>query len=338
MKSRLTRFVALAVVATLLPSTAPAQSPVKTVTFDSPSVGRTMKYNIVLPAKYEQTTDRYPVLYLLHGYSGNYNNWGRMGVPRSAHLYDLIVVMPDGGNSWYVNWAKSEEGQKNNWEDAIVKDLVGHVDATYRTIAKREGRAINGLSMGGYGGLMLGLKHPDMFCSIGSHSGALSYAKQVGDRLKNGQELSRPKNQPSTTPVPGIDIAGFSSQAERTPKGTPFATADDCATYDPFQLVLKTPREKLPHIYLDCGTEDRLIESQRAFVKLLTENKIAFISGESSGGHNSPYWTREVGNSMAVQYAVIQRNLAATRTATGGQWDRSEPEASATAMCGSGRR
>jgi hypothetical protein len=85
-------------------------------------------------------------------------------------------------------------------------------------------------------------------------------------------------------------------------------------------LVLKTPKDKLPHIYLDCGTEDRLIESQRAFVKLLDENKVAYTSGESAGAHNGQYWSRAVGISMAVQYAVIRRNLAADRPkATGGQ-------------------
>jgi len=319
MKCQPLRLVAWAAVAALVPSAALGQAlPVKTVQYDSPSVGRTLKYNVVLPAQYDQTTDRYPVLYLLHGLTGNYANWARMGVPRYARAYDLIVVMPDGGNAWYVNWAKTEEGQKNDWEDAIIKDMIGHVDATYRTIAKREGRAINGLSMGGYGALTLGLKHPDLFCSIGSHSGALSYARQTADRIKSGQPPRRPNNPPSTTPVPGIDVPGFSSPAERTPKGTVFATPEDCAAYDPFQLVLKTPKDKLPHVYLDCGTEDRLIESQRAFVKLLDENKIAYVAGESPGAHNGQYWSREVGTSMAVQYAVLQRTRAASRPAAAG--------------------
>ena len=162
----------------LFPTSVLAQAPpVKTVEFNSESVGRKMKYNVFLPAHYEETTDRYPVLYLLHGLTSNYTAWARMAVGTYARGYDLIVVMPDVGNSWYVNWSKSEEGQKNNWEDAIVKDLIGHVDATYRTVARREGRAINGLSMGGYGGLMLGLRHPDLFCSIGSESGALAFAR-----------------------------------------------------------------------------------------------------------------------------------------------------------------
>src|SRR5262245_31994670 len=158
MKRRLVPFLACAALWLLPPSPAPAQPlPVKTVEFDSPSVGRKMKYNLVLPAGYEKSTERYPVLYLLHGLTSNYTAWARMKVPEYARAYDLIVVMPDAGNSWYVNWAKSEDGQKNAWEDAIIKDLIGHVDATYRTIAKREGRAINGLSMGGFGGLTLGL-------------------------------------------------------------------------------------------------------------------------------------------------------------------------------------
>jgi len=304
----------------LLPAAALAQPlPVKTVEFNSESVGRKMKYNIVLPAKYEQTTERFPVLYLLHGLTGNYTNWAGMGVPEYARAYNLIVVMADGGNSWYVNWAKSEDGQKNNWEDAIVKDLVGHVDANFRTIAKREGRAINGLSMGGYGGLMLGLRHPDMFCSIGSHSGAVTYAKMAAERFKSGKDAPKKAGKPaSTTPDPKIAIEGFSSQVERTLKGQMFASAENAAAYDPFELVVKIPRDQLPHIYIDCGTEDTLIKGSQALAKLLMENKIPFTYAESGGAHNGAYWRREVGHSMAVQYAIIQRQLATARAAEGG--------------------
>jgi S-formylglutathione hydrolase FrmB len=320
MKKLLASIVACATFPLLVPVTAVAQAlPVKIVEFAGESVGRKMKYNIVLPEKYDQTTDHYPVLYLLHGLTSNYTAWAFMGVPRYARSYDLIVVMPDVGNSWYVNWAKSDDGQKNNWEDFIVKDLIGHVDSTYRTIAKREGRAINGLSMGGYGGLMLGLKHPDMFCSIGSHSGAIAFAKSAGERLKDGKEPQRPKGEPSNKPNPLVGVEGFSSPAERTPKGKIFITADDCDAYDPFKLVLKVPRDKLPHICIDCGTEDRLIESNQAFLKLLMENKIPFTYAQSGGGHTSMYWTREVGHSMAVQYAIIKRSLGQASGATTGE-------------------
>jgi S-formylglutathione hydrolase FrmB len=311
---KLLPLLAWAALVVVPPGAALAQAlPVKTVEFDSDSVGRKMKYNVVLPARYEMTTDRYPVLYLLHGLTSNYTAWARMNVPSYARTYDLIVVMADAGNSWYVNWAKSEEGQKNRWEDAIIKDLIGHVDATYRTVARREGRAINGLSMGGFGGLMLGLRHPDLFCSIGSESGALSYAKTAGERLKESREPTRPNREPSKDPNPAIGIAGFSSQAERSPKGRIFTSAEEAAAHDPFQLVLKVPRDQLPHIYIDCGTEDRLIEASQAFAKLLMENKIPFTYAQSPGGHAAPYWAREVGQAMAVQYGILRRELAKSR-------------------------
>ena len=112
-----------------------------------------MKYNIVLPESYESSSERYPVLYLLHGLTSNYVAWSRMGTSFYAGVVrDLIIVMPDGGNSWYVNWAANDEGRRNAWEDHIIQDVIGHVDENFRTIARREGRAINGLSMGGYGG------------------------------------------------------------------------------------------------------------------------------------------------------------------------------------------
>jgi putative tributyrin esterase len=314
MKHRLAFLCALTlclVVADLAPAQAPA---VKTVEFDSPSVGRKMKYNIVLPAQYDESTDRYPVLYLLHGLTGNYTNWAHMGVPAYARNYKLIVVMPDGGNSWYVNWAKSNEGQKNAWEDAITKDLVGHVDGNYRTVATRAGRAINGLSMGGYGGLTLGLRHPDMFCSIGTQSGAIAYARSAAQRLKSGNTTQRQARQTSTEPNKAIGIEGFNSQAERSPKGTMFLTAEEASAYDPFQLVLKVPQAQLPHICIDCGTEDGLLAANQEFMKLLMEHKIPFTYAQSPGRHAGDYWAREVGEAMAVQFVMLQRNMAAKPT------------------------
>ena len=72
----------------------------KTVKIDAPSIGRQTAYNVILPDDYETSGDkRYPVLYLLHGLTGNYTNWAGMGAGRAARGLDLIVVMPDGGNS-----------------------------------------------------------------------------------------------------------------------------------------------------------------------------------------------------------------------------------------------
>ena len=226
----------------------------------------------------------------------------------------MIVVMPDAGNSWYVNWAKSDAGEKNDWEDHIVRDVIGHVDAHYRTIARREGRAINGLSMGGYGALTLGLRHPDLFVSIGSHSGALEYASGNVERIRSGAPPGARQRTPEQEarrrqPIPEIGIDGFSSQVDRTPRGEPFVTVEDAARYDPFTLIKTVPVAELPHIYIDCGTEDRLIDGARAFAQVLFERDIPFDFMQMPGAHNPGYWTQALGHSMAIQYEVMQRAL-----------------------------
>jgi putative tributyrin esterase len=269
-----------------------------------------MKYNVVLPFGYDEpgSTTRYPVLYLLHGVSQNYTVWARQGVPFYADMYNVIIVMPDGGNSWYVNWAESEAGQKNDWEDHIVRDVVGHVDANFRTIAQREGRAIAGFSMGGYGAVTLGLRHPDLFVSVGSTSGALEHARQEARRIRGGGP-PRASRQASTEPNPAIEIEGFSSQAERTPLGREFVTADQAEAHDPFLLVRQVPRERLPHIYIDCGTEDDLIEGAREFARTLMEMDVPFDFMQMPGGHNGAYSTQSIGRIIPVQYEVMRRAL-----------------------------
>ena len=297
-----------------------AQEKVHTVEFYSPAVERTMKYNIVLPEAYEASDERYPVLYLLHGLTSNYTAWSRQGAAFYAGLAgDLIVVMPDGGNSWYVNWAENEKGQRNDWEDHIVKDVVGHVDGNYRTIVRREGRAITGLSMGGYGGLTLGLRNPELFVSIGSTSGALSYARRNAAEAR-GEVAPRARRERTAEEQaglearqarinPNIGIESFSSQAERTPAGRAFATAEGADAYDPFKLVLQVPHEDLPHIYLDSGTEDRLIGDARAFAQVLFENDVPFDFMQMPGGHNGTYWTQSLGHIVSIQYEVMRRAL-----------------------------
>ena len=309
----------------LVPLAAAAQgATLKTVDFESQAVGRAMKYNILLPRSYDTSTSRYPVLYLLHGLTQNYTAWGlQNGAPFYSALFDdLIVVMPDAGNSWYINYAVSEAGAKSAWEDLIVKDVVRHVDWNFRTIARREGRALSGLSMGGFGAMALGLRNPDLFISIGSTSGALEYARQFGDRMRGipprraappAQALSPAQRaaaeEARKRPNPLIGLAGFSSQEERTPKGQPFERAEDADAYDPFKLILQVPKEKLPHIYVDCGTEDRLIEAARAFAQILLERDIQFDFMQMPGAHNPDYWIQEIGHLMAVQYEVMQRAL-----------------------------
>jgi len=133
-------------------------------------------YNIYLPDGYEDGDLQYPLLYLLHGSFGNENRWVVQGKMRpttdrlieEGHIPPAIVVMP-GANSWWV------DGYNEAAESSFIKDLIPHIDATYRTISERDGRVIGGLSAGGYGTVNFVLEHPEMFAA----GAALSPASYV---------------------------------------------------------------------------------------------------------------------------------------------------------------
>jgi len=286
--------------------------PVTDVTFYSESLQRDMHINVVLPRGYADSGISYPVLYLCHGFTSNYHEFVNVGVPEYLNRFDMIVVMVDVGNSLYVNWAKSEDGRPYHFADHVCIDVINYVDKNYRTIAERKGRAINGISMGGFGAISLGLTHPGLFCSIASHSGGLRAAADAADSLRQGKSvrsLNIPFLMNDTTRYLDINIDGFSFYRERTPVGQAFVTAEDADKVDPFKLVLQVSKDKLPHIYLDCGDEDFLLGATQDFMKLLLENKIPFQYGLSHGTHEEDYWGREVSVSMAVQYAVMLRNI-----------------------------
>ncbi len=125
--------------------------PTTEVIFYSEAVQRDMAINVMLPRGYEESNARYPVLYFCHGLTSNYQEFKYIGVPEYLNNYDMIVVTVDVGNSWYVNWAESADGKPYNFADHITQDIIGYVDSHFRTVADRRGRAINGISMGGFG-------------------------------------------------------------------------------------------------------------------------------------------------------------------------------------------
>jgi S-formylglutathione hydrolase FrmB len=286
--------------------------PATVVEFYSNALQRNMVINVMLPRGYEESNARYPVLYLCHGLTSNYLEFEYVGIPEYLNRFDMIVVTVDVGNSWYVNWAESGEGQHNNFADHVTQDVIGYVDGHYRTIPERKGRAINGISMGGFGAISLGLSHPDLFCSIASHSGVLKYAADIRDAVEKGEDawvIWPQVLEDTVTFYRGIDLDGYSTFKERTPIGKPFLTVEDVDKVDPFKLVLQIPKEQMPHIYLDCGVDDGLITASQEFMQLLMDNNIPFQYGQSDGKHEEDYWGRETSVSMAVQYAVMLRNI-----------------------------
>jgi len=144
-------------------------------------------FYVYLPPSYDtDISKRYPVLYLLHGYGGSDESWKYDKINsivdsliNIGKIVEMIIVMPDADTSFYAN----SKNRKRMYEQYIVEDLINYVDATFRTIPSRETRAIDGVSMGGFGAMLLGLKYFDKFTSIGSMMGALEIPfEKVKDR------------------------------------------------------------------------------------------------------------------------------------------------------------
>jgi S-formylglutathione hydrolase FrmB len=144
---------------------------------DSDALVHPVGTRILLPAGYDpDATERHPVLYLLHGGLGGFRDWTDSGgVEALTDGLDLIVVMPYGGlGGWYRDWHNFGRGGAPMWETFHVAQLVPWVDEQLATRAERSGRAIAGLSMGGYGALSYAGRHPDTFCAAASFSGAVN--------------------------------------------------------------------------------------------------------------------------------------------------------------------
>lgn len=160
---------------------------------------------ILLPAGYEGGTRRYPVLYLFHGTSGRASDWVNFGraVETTADL-PLIVVMPDAGfngdgGGWFADWYNAGAFGPPMWETFHIEQVVPWVDANLRTVAKRTGRAIAGLSQGGFGALSYAARHPDLFTSVASFSGGC-----VIDRDPQAIQVSTAIIQYTVTVLSGV--------------------------------------------------------------------------------------------------------------------------------------
>ena len=241
---------------------APELGTLATRTFRSASLGEERSYTVLLPAGYERDAQRrYPVLYLLHGKAGDHTDWSKRAPLREAvGKAPLIVVMPDGDDGWYVDWADGV----HRYEGQIVRDLIPHVDTTYRTLAVREGRAVAGLSMGGYGALKLALAHPDLFVAAGSLSGALRFPREAWEE--------------------GAKVFGTG------PSAGPLRSRNDVLDLA-LALQRAQPPQAGPALYLDCGIEDFLYESNRRARAFFREVGVPYAYHEEPGGHTWEYWS-----------------------------------------------
>jgi len=143
-----------------------------TVIIKSKATRSQPKAVVVVPDSYNQTKNQFPVLYLLHGWSGSFQDWSKhMDLRPLSDRYQIIIVCPDGGYAgWYIDSPLKKDSQ---YETYISEEVVRYIDKHYQTIADTDGRFICGLSMGGHGAISLLAKHPDRYAAAGSMSGVI---------------------------------------------------------------------------------------------------------------------------------------------------------------------
>jgi S-formylglutathione hydrolase FrmB len=246
----------------------------------------------MLPSDYDTSrTSRYPVLYLLHGLTGHYNDWfSRTNVADYATQYRVIVVTPEGNDSWYIDSATSPS---QKYESYILKELIPDVQQRYRTIEARYARAIAGLSMGGYGAIKFGLKSPATFAFAGSMSGAFGVTRFTEQDVGSaGWETS-------------LKLFG--------PAGSDTRKQNDL--FEIIKLLAANRIAALPYFYFDCGIEDSplIFPYNRELAGLMSEKKIPHEYRQLPGDHSWGYWDRQIQEvlKIAIRTFGVRRPVGA---------------------------
>lgn len=228
------------------------------VTIHSKIMNQDIPCLVVLPHKYYLSIDRFSVVYLLHGYSGNYRNWSEhTDLGNYADRYNIIIICPDGGyNSWYLD---SPMDPSSQYRTHIGQEVVQYIDKHYRTISQRSSRAITGLSMGGHGALFLALEFPHIFGATGSMSGVVNL-KFTTKKYELGEK-----------------IGSFEKFPERWEQ---FSVIENVYNF----------KNSNTQLIIDCGVDDIFIHSNRALHEKLLVLDIPHFYFEKPGNHTWDYW------------------------------------------------
>jgi S-formylglutathione hydrolase FrmB len=235
------------------------------VRFFSAALGREMPYRVFLPEKVE-AGKKLPVVYLLHGRGADFRDWSNNSDISKYALQGLILVMPEGNSSFYLNAAKIP---RDKYEDYLVRDLVADVEARFPARTGRAHRAIVGISMGGFGAVAMALRHPEMYVFAGGLSAAIDVPERRFSVRRVGQWwLFR-------------GIFGPMGSEEREER-------------DPFALVKTADPRVTPYLYLTVGSKEPLLEPNQRFAARLTERGLAHEFHVSPGGHDWNEWGAQI--------------------------------------------
>lgn len=243
---------------------------IDTLSVESPKMKKEIKVAVIVP---DQALEgkKCPTLYLLHGYGGNSLTW--LGIkpelPQMADRDGIIVVCPDGKNSWYWDSPTHADSQ---YETFVSSELVKYIDTHYSTIKDRKGRAVTGLSMGGHGGMWLSIRHKDVFGAGGSTSGGVDI-RPFPHEWKMKEQLGE-----------------LSRNRQRWDEHTVMTQLDKIQNGD---LAL----------IIDCGTGDFFLEVNQKFHEELEKRGIFHDFIIRPGKHSSTYWN----NSIDYQWLFFKK-------------------------------
>lgn len=259
---------------------------------DVPSavMNKAYKAAVVLPASYANSKASYPVLYLLHGGSGHFNDWlnktpDKMLVKNLADQFNIIIVMPEGETfGWYLD---SPVDPTNKFETYITKEVIQKIDNTYRTVKSNKGRVITGLSMGGHGAMYLSSRHPDLFCAAGTMSGAMDMNYT---RFRINEDFAK-------------------SLKDRFQKllGTADTSNDVYVKNSIINMVDAIKKNGMP-VIIDCGVDDFLIEANRELHHRLVFNNVPHDYTERPGAHTWEYWENSLPYHLLFFSKVLKAN------------------------------
>lgn len=237
---------------------------VDTIRIYSQSMQKEIPNLVILPQGYDKGA-KYPVLYLLHGYSANYRTWLdeiRPDLPQLAGEYGMIIVCPNGENSWYFD---STVKKGSMYETYITKELINYIDSHYSTLPTKDKRAITGFSMGGHGAMYLAIRHQDLFGACGATSG-------------------------------GVDICPFPNEWEiKDVLGEEADNPDVWSSHSVINLI-----DRIKHglnIIFDCGEEDFFYGVNKRLHEEMQYRHIKHDFISRQGVHSNAYWR----NSIAYQ-------------------------------------
>lgn len=257
-----------------------SQGTVQNLYMESKVLQQQVNYSVYLPEGYSNE-NQYPVIYLFHGFGGAETDWvNQYRLKETAdsliackEIQPFVAIMPFGFKSYYINNYNNEFC----YETFFTKEFLPFTDSVYSLSDNFSDRALGGLSMGGFGAVVLTIKHPEMFGTCISLSGALRSPEHF-------IALSPVRYHAYFSQVYGPSLLGNERITPHWKMNSPYYLIDS----------LKAPGLRAIEWYIDCGYQDDLLPANNAFIALLREYQIPVSYIVRQGDHNYHYWTEEL--------------------------------------------